>query len=439
MTTNTSTATPDRLNPPAVREIGPLTPPSAEERVLSNGLTVHVVKGGTASLASMNLVLPGGIAESPKPRLFMLASRLLPEGSKSHPGEELAEVLEDHGAAIGTRLSNHHSELSIACLSSNFDAVSPLLFEAATSPEYSPAAIDKVKRSMISTLEISMREVAYQASSRLKEMVYPEGSPYIPSPDIAAINDFTASQLRDAHQSWMDPARMHLFLSGRINDDMIQKTCDLFSQVTASARPCGFLKVGFDNERPAMQDFTPMPEAVQNAVAMAIPTIGRLHPDYVALRAAVTALGGYFGSRLSLNIREEKGLTYGITAQLIGYPEVGYINIESETDPANVVNLIEEVKAEITRMKDPTSFTPDEITRLRLHMLSDLARQTDSPFARSLYLISRITAGIPDDYFASLESMARSLTPEIISQAAERYFLLDRMYISVAGAPVQGL
>ena len=432
-------ATPDRLTPPAVNEIGPLAPPSAEISVLSNGLTLHVVKGGTASLTSMSLLLPGGIAESPQPRLFMLASRLLPEGSKPHPGEELAEVLEDHGAAIGTRISNHHNELTIACLSSNFDAVCPLLLEAATLPEYSTEAIDKVKRSMISSLEISMHEVAFQASRRLKEMVYPAGSPYIPSPDLTTLSGFSSSQIRDAHSSWMEPSHMHLFLAGRLTDRMVMDACSLFSKLPVTETPCEFNHVDFDHGRSAMLDFTPMPEAVQNAVAMAIPTIGRQHPDYVPLRAAVIALGGYFGSRLSLNIREEKGLTYGISAQLIGYPEVGYISIESETDPTNVVSLIEEVKEELDRMKDPSTFSSDEITRLRLHMLSDLARQTDSPFGRSIFLVSTVTAGIPDDYFASLEYTARHITPQLISSAAEKYFRLDRMFISVAGAPVQGL
>ncbi len=148
---------------------------------------------------------------------------------------------------------------------------------------------------------------------------------------------------------------------------------------------------------------------------------------------AVIALGGYFGSRLMLNIREEKGLTYGITASPLGYKHSGFISVSSQTDPSTVDMLIEETVKEIERMKNPASYTPDEVTRLSRFMLSELAGVLDTPFSRMDFLQTRITANTPAGYFAMQEQTARNLSPERLAEMAEKYFNTECLFIATAG------
>ncbi|MDE6377620.1 MAG: insulinase family protein, partial [Duncaniella sp.] len=209
---------------------------------------------------------------------------------------------------------------------------------------------------------------------------------------------------------------------------------ELFSTLPGSSSVAPFRQVSFPVLESGSLEFTLVPDAVQNSVAMGIPAIGRNHPDYIPLCIAVPALGGYFGSRLTMNIREEKGLTYGITASLMTYPDAGFVIIESDTDPANGSALIDEVRIEIERLKDPASFSPDELTRLRRHILSDLARITDTTFSRMMYLQSRVTMGDSPTGFADLEAAARLLSADSIAETASRYLDPDRLVISIAGA-----
>lgn len=428
-------ATPaDRLKAPAVNEIDRLKAPAEEITVLPNGLTLHVVAGGVAALTSMRLLLPGGVAEAPAPRLFGLTSRLIPEGSLDLPGDRLAEFLEDRGSTMATRLTNHHTELSITGLSSAFSSLMPLLAETILRPEFSPAAIDKVKRSVVTRFEIAMREVPYLASLRLKEMLYGVNNPYVPSREIDSLLTYSRDTILSAHNSWLCPSAMHLYIGGRLDNSMIDLTAKTFSNLSGTMETGLYNKVSFPTIETGSVCFTPVADAVQNSVSIGIPAIGRNHPDYIALYIAVTALGGYFGSRLTLNIREEKGLTYGISASMATFSDTGYIIIESDTDPANVNQLIAEVRAEIERLKDPGSFSPDEITRLRRHILSDLARITDTPFSRLMYIQTFITNGSSPTGFADLEAAARTLSPSSIAETADRYMDPDRIVISIAGA-----
>lgn len=427
----------DRSIPPEIHEIGSLPNPSEEIHVLPNGLTLHVIPGGVAALANMRLLIPGGIGESPSPHLFTLATRLLPEGSISLRGEKLAETIEDFGGIMSTNEHRHYSVISISCLSSMFTRLLPLLADATFNPEFSDEAIAKQKRLLTTSISVSKQDVGYVASRTLKSMLYGADSPYVPSDSIGLIESYTRSQIAEAHRSRLCPAGMHLYIAGKLDQSMVNIAHELFSSVPAPASQ--LLSFYTDTLSEAPKDpvtFTPVADSLQDSVSIALPTsVGRLHSDYVALRLAVTALGGYFGSRLSLNIRETQGLTYGISASLLGYPGHSIISINSDTDPANVNRLIAEVRAELLRLMDPASYTTDEITRLRRHILSDLARQIDSPLARMMYLEGLVTASIPGTYFTDLEQQARTATPEILASVARRHIDPERMFISIAGVP----
>lgn len=164
-----------------------------------------------------------------------------------------------------------------------------------------------------------------------------------------------------------------------------------------------------------------------------MPAIDRNHPDYIVLRLLVMALGGYFGSRLMSNIREDKGYTYGINSYLLGYPEGGLIGISSSTDNSTADALIEETIGEIKRLSKG-DFTEDEIARLKQHAMSTLASSLDSSFDIMEYYINGLVAFIPSNYFEEQVKAVKSLTPELLTRVAREHLSLDRLNIAVAGA-----
>lgn len=409
--------------------------PEADSMTLANGLTIHTLSGGNAEVSRIKVLLPGGIAESPVPQLYQMANTLLLEGTLSHPSDELADILEYNGAWSGVDTSTHHSSLSLYCTNSTYPSLLPLVKEMILQPAYESEAVTNALRAEAARLDVENHKVAYRASCAMRNLVYGPGHPLSATPTSERLLAITPDTLRRAHLKRLDPKGMHVYLSGRLSDSMISQAAETFSTIPPTA-PFPLPRLQFPTHLTGDRVHVDMPDSLQSGVKLMIPAIGRIHPDYVPLRMAVIALGGYFGSRLMLDIREDKGLTYGITSSLLGYRHSGFISISSQTDPSTVNLLIDATVSVIERMKDPASYTHDEITRLSNFVLSELAGVLDTPFARMDFLQTQVTANAPAGYFAMQQQAARSLTPQLLAEMAEKYFYTQCLFIATAGKTI---
>lgn len=422
----------DRTTAPAVHDMGPLSLPDDEIITLDNGIHLHLLSGGNAEVSRIKVLLPGGIAESPVPQLYQMANSLMLEGTLSHPSDELAEILEYNGAWSGADISTHHSALSLYCTNSTYSSLLPLVKEMVISPAYEDEPVANALQAEAARLDVENHKVAYRASCAMRNLVYGPHHPLSAVPSPEELLNITPAMLHEAHERRLDPHGIHIYISGLLSETMIGEARQIFSSIE-SRGSFPLPRLQFPQHTSGGHVHVDMPDSLQSGVKLMIPAIGRIHPDYVPLRMAVTALGGYFGSRLMLNIREEKGLTYGITASLLGYRHSGFISVASQTDPSTVEILIGETVKEIERMKDPASYTPDEINRLSRFILSELAGVLDTPFSRMDFLQTQVTANTPAGYFAMQEHTARTLSPELLAGMAEKYFNTDLLFIATAG------
>jgi len=174
------------------------------------------------------------------------------------------------------------------------------------------------------------------------------------------------------------------------------------------------------------------PGALQSAVVMSIPAIDRSHPDYCALRLATMALGGYFGSRLMTNLREDKGLTYGVTAGLYGYREGSAVMVSTQCDNRSVKSVVDETVNEIKKLADNPP-EGEELNRLIQTASTGLASILDSPFNVINHIAAERLTGTPVDYFDRQQTAVASLSAETIGNCARRYLDPDKMLIAVVG------
>ena len=149
-------------------------------------------------------------------------------------------------------------------------------------------------------------------------------------------------------------------------------------------------------------------------------------------RLTVNSLGGYFGSRLSTNIRERLGLTYGINASLLGYAEGSLIRISTECDNASRDLVVEEIGAEMRRLaSDPPG--SDEMERICMTEYSSLLDIMETPFTVSDFYQSLHVNGVTADYFYQRLEAARTMTSERIAEIAGKYLRPELMTVAVAG------
>ncbi len=429
---------PDRSKAPELHSFGTLSLDNPDTEVLTNGMNVHFFTNPDIEVCRMSVAIPGGEAETSPDGALRVVAPALSEGTIHHSGSDLASLLEDYGAWSGASLSTHYTIYSVSCLTRHLPRLLPLIKEVVFEPSFEENAMSQLTESIAARNELDRCKVEWQASEALKQKIYGDLSPLSVSPTPDEIRAVTSTMLKEAHSQRLNPTEMHIFLSGGITKDIIDGTRDIFGSLIydcdTSIRGLHFPV--YDGSR---EIFTEMPDSLQSALAMAIPSVGRDHPDFVALRMAVIALGGYFGSRLMMNIREEKGLTYGIGSALVGYREKSFISITTQTATEYVEEVRKEILYEIERMKDPASYTPDELDRLGFYILSSLASSLDTPFSRMDLWQSYFLSGAPDGYFAAQDYLARNLSAETLAEMARKYFDRDMLFCSIAGREISRL
>lgn len=174
------------------------------------------------------------------------------------------------------------------------------------------------------------------------------------------------------------------------------------------------------------------PTAVQSSLRLGCPLVDRSHADFAALKVLVTVLGGYFGSRLMSNIREEKGYTYGISATIASYPFQGYLAIGTETANEYVEACISEVKHEMHRLQDEPIPEP-ELAMVKSYMMGEMCRSYEGAFSLSDAWIFVETAGLEKNFFQTLAENIRRVTSAELQDLAVRYLRPDDMVEVVAG------
>ena len=158
----------------------------------------------------------------------------------------------------------------------------------------------------------------------------------------------------------------------------------------------------------------------------------RTHPDFVGMQVVAAILGGYFGSRLMQNLREEHGYTYGVMAAMVNFEQEGYLAIATQVAREKREEAIREIYFEIERLRHEL-ISEEELQMVKNVMIGEILRILDGPFGIADVTIENIMCGM--DNSATEQSVQRifSITPEEIKHLAEKYLKRDDLVVVVAG------
>lgn len=423
----------DRAIQPTVHNLEHLSLPTPRRLTLDNGIPMTVLDSGTQELNRLSVFTDGGIIEAPSADIARLAAATMLEGAQGMSGAEIADNLDYNGAWCKTSTNIHHRGVVVYSLNSRFDDVLSTTTRVIATPAFPDHEIAVIADKHAAQLSVAREKVTYWATLGLNRLTKGPTHPLAVESTPEQVKALTRDELSGWYNLTLNPGSMHVYLSGHITPAMEDAVNNTIGRMTAAGPGVAPDYMPFSPS----PDHTPLvidrPGALQSAVAVGIPSIPRSHPDYIPLRLAVIALGGYFGSRLMLNIREEKGLTYGIGASLAGGRSGSTVEIATECDNRYVTDVIREIRHEIDRLTDPATFTNDEIDRLRRHVMSTLASMLDSPFTMMDCFENILLSSTPDDYFDRQQLFAAQMSPEMIATMARRYLAGGDIYTVVAG------
>ncbi len=392
----------------------------ASER-LANRLKTWCVEGGTEDLLKIDVVFRAGTRYEDKAMLASLCNNMLKEGTERFSAREISETIDFYGAHISTSLSKDHGEISLLCLKKHLPALIDIFTDILLVPTFPENEFNAFKNRSKSKLAVNLDKVEFQCRLLFSQLFFGD-SAYC---DRFSLEDYDMIDQADIEtffrqQYTIDDAIC--VISGKdtayaktILDEALTAKKDLLTSAK-SEKPDLIWKYGGRVEKRALKK-----GAVQTAIRMGIPAVNRKHPDYAALYFGNVLLGGYFGSRLMQNIREEKGFTYGIGSSYNNLEHGAYISINTQVGSENTLATCDEIIKEIKRLSTDL-VSDEELELVRNYVVGNLLKQFDGPFAISDRLKIVLTSDLKPDVFARFSKEIFALKPFEIRIIFTKYF-----------------
>ena len=408
-----------------------------ERCTLRNGIRLNLLQMGEEDVVRFDVLIRGGQWCQTQPLQSFFTNRMLREGCRHFTSAQIAERLDFYGAWLDLSSSLNCNFLTLYSLGKYFGQAVEVLADMLKSPSFPEEELGVVTAANKRQFMVNAQRVDVIARKRLNRALFGVQHPlgrYAEEDDYDRIQ---ADCLRDFYHTHYHSANCSLYVSGKVTAETMRAIERHFGDepwgrtgATPSALP-GHLLCPEAGKR----FFVEKTDALQSSVRLGGLTIEQHHPDFARMKVLVTLYGGYFGSRLMSNIREDKGYTYGIAAGLVNYPGTGVMGIATEAANEYVEPIIAEVYQEMDRLcQEPVP--ADELEMVKNYLAGDMCRSYESVLSLPEAWILQETAGLPDDYLQRTADEIRAVTADELLQTAQRYFCKENLIEVVAGKKV---
>lgn len=423
----------DRSIQPRVRDIEHLAVQMPRRSVMPNGVPLNVLDSGDNEVVRIDLLMEGGRWQQSQPLQALFANRMLREGTLRYSASEIAEKLDYYGAWLELSSASEYAYITLYSLNKYLPQTLEILESIVKEPVFPEKELGIIVDNNIQQFIVNSSKVDFLAHRALMKAVYGEEHPcgrLVQKEDYYRINPAVLREFYDRHYH---SENCTVYVSGKVSDDCIRRIEEAFGR---EAFGKGFRKP--ERREFALASaadkriFVEYADAMQSAVRMGMLSLERSHPDYLKARVLVTLFGGYFGSRLMSNIREEKGYTYGIAAGIVPYPGQGMLVINTETTNEFAEPLIGEVYHEIDRLQNEL-VPEDELAMVKNYMLGEMCRSYESAFSLADAWMFVQISGFGDSHFEDALNAVKDITPGEIRELAGKHLCKENLKEVIAG------
>lgn len=422
----------DRAKAPVSKEIELIELPSPAKEVLENGIPLYTIHSGKQEIIKLDIYIKAGTAYQPKRLVGAATNKLLKEGTKSYSSEDISRIFDHYGVVYESTPEKDYSHLSFYVLSKYFHEILPVIAEMLFFPVFPQKEFDQFILNSKQQFVVNMEQVRFIAQMRFNNILYGGHHPY---GQTLVEEDFEKIELLDIkefHQNYYIPSSIMMFLAGDVKNGLI-KLADQYLGSIANKTPQRLVTVNSGIPPVGKKDFIKKPGVVQNAFRIGKVLFNAKHPDFMGLKVLNMILGGYFGSRLMSNIREEKGYTYGIYSMLVTMQHSGYMFIASETGTGVTKAAIKEVYKEIDKLCSH-EVPEKELIHVKNYMIGALLRKTDGPFEQMERYKEMVEYGFTFDHLRDYISYIKQVQPGTLLNLAQKYFYTNTLSELVVGA-----
>ena len=408
------------------------TLPARETYALDNGMRVTLVPLGSIPKATVQIVVRAGELNVPAEKAWLqhLLATYLREGTGRRTGAEFAEAVAELGGDLDIESGDDTTDIGASVLSEYTPDFVRLLAEVVREPALPPSELERLKGDLRRGLDVALAQPHPPAVARFLAALYPDHAYGRPLTTYATIDGFTTGDVSGFWAREYGAQRSHLLVAGRFDIAAVRGAiAEAFSGWAAGPPPL----LNPPSPRSARRVFLiDRPGAEQSTVYVGLPVIDPSHEDFIALNVTNELLGGSFHSRITLNIREDKGYTYSPHGVLTArYRDAYWVEVADIATNATGAAL-REVFAEIERLQsEPPSDA--ELEGIKNYVTGRFLITQALPGGVIDFVSYLDLHGLDETYATTLVERVYALTPEDIRRTAERYLPAGRMTISVAG------
>ena len=426
----------DRTTPPSIRPLGEFSLTRPERRKMKNGIPLNIIRAGSQEVVRFDVLIGAGQWHQTQALQAMFANRMLREGTTSLTSAQIAEKLDYYGAWLELSSSPNCGFITLYSLNKYFPKTLAIIADMLMHPTFPEKELDVVVESNRQQFLVNSTRVEVIARKHFNRALFGEQHPFGRYAEEADYGRLSAEVLREFYRQYYHSGNCTLYVSGKVTPEI--ERCieeNLGDAPWGECREMAPLQLVDPQPTTEKRVFVEKADALQSSLKMGCFVMDRLHPDFLKTRAMVTLFGGYFGSRLMSNIREDKGYTYGIGAGIVNCPGSGIMAITTEADNQYIEAIVKEVYHEMDRLCNDLA-PQEELDMLKSYMLGDFCRSYEGPFSLSEAWIYVQTADLDDDFFNRQVDSIRSITAEEIRDLAQRYLCKEKLIEVVAGKKV---
>ncbi|HYG38720.1 MAG TPA: pitrilysin family protein [Cytophagales bacterium] len=400
---------------------------------LPNGCSLHLINAGEQDVLRLELVFEAGAKYEDNKGSSYFTCKMLSEGTTKHSAKDIVEYFDVYGAFYELHHGPDHVIFTFYCLTKYTKEVSSLIKELVLDSIFPDEELENIKNITIQGLKVNQNKTSYLASVKFKESIFGTNHPYgkiLKEEDVKKIN---RESLISFYNKNIKGQKFNIVLSGNANDQTIEDIINIFGNIDVSkaSSPSNSKEPNewkYDTDLYIINK----EDSIQSSLRLGSPLIKKDHPDYFNWVILNEILGGYFGSRLMKNIREDKGFTYGISSSNVHLSEKSYFVIGTDVKKENTNQTLAEIQKEIYILK--TTLVPnEELDTVKNYLIGTFLSSINTPFSLADKFKSIYFHKMDYSFYSNYLKAIKNADSKNLLEVANKYLDYEKMVKIVAG------
>ncbi len=428
------TKTLDRTKPPKAGPQSKVTFPKYFEKEYANGFKLFVVENHELPIVTMGFVVKSGSTfDGNLPGLASMTSELLTKGTEKRTATQIAEDIDFVGGSLSSSASWDASQIFVSVLKTHLDTGFDILQDVVLNPTFPQEEINRVKTQRLASIQQLKADPGYLADTRFSAAVFgehPYGKP--PGGTEKSVNAVRRENFVRFHKDFYTPDNSFIVFAGDITPKEAEKYAAKYFVKRKGKRIPESISPPTSGVTKTAIYIVDKPAAVQSALRIGQIGIARNTPDYIKVFVMNTLLGGYFSSRINMNLREVHGYTYGGRSSFDARLLPGVFEVSTDVRNEVTAETVDEVLKELNRIKD-TMPSKEEMDMVKNYLVGLFPIQLETPQQVAGRVITIELYHLPKNYYKNYRENIQKVTARDIHGVAKKYIQPECLAIVLSG------